>query len=263
MAQIKPLTKALFPASLDAEIIPRKSLTHQTPPLFRLTLRRIAPGTDTPVNVLILLHGLGDTPAPFARFARSMALPETVCVALRGPSPLPFDLGGFHWGDDIVFDRSQESMEVDAGFERATRELRDVVERVLVRECGYAARNVLAFGFGQGGFAALALAAAMGREELGGVVCVGGAIPAGSVVHVSAGKLGTPVILCKGKWRSAVDDDAVDRLRETFGFVEVHEWRKEGDGMPANREEMLPIMRFLARRLQSKKGVPEGSVEIK
>jgi predicted esterase len=152
-------------------------------------------------------------------------------------------------------------MAVDAGFDRAARALCDVVERVLVGACGYRERDVLVFGFGQGGFAALALAAALGRE-LGGVVSVGGAIPAGMAVDVSRGKVGTPVVLCKGRWRSEVDEDAVERLKETFAFVEVHEWKKEGDGMPANREEMLPIMQFFARRLQSKKGVPEGSVEI-
>jgi predicted esterase len=183
-------------------------------------------------------------------------------VALRAPTPLPFDLGGFHWGDDVAFDRAGETVLADAGFERATRLLRDeVVERALVAGCGYAARNVLVLGFGQGGQAALALALALGTE-LGGVVSVGGAIPDGSVVDVSGGKVGTPVIVCKGRWRSAVDEDAVERLRETFAFVEVVEWQKEGDGMPANREEMLPIMRFFARRLQSRKGVPEGSVEI-
>jgi hypothetical protein len=32
--------------------------------------------------------------------------------------------------------------------------------------------------------------------------------------------------------------------------------------MPSNRDEMMPIMQFLARRLRSRKGVVEGAVEI-
>jgi hypothetical protein len=44
--------------------------------------------------------------------------------------------------------------------------------------------------------------------------------------------------------------------------VEIIRYRRPGDGMPANRDEMLPIMRFLARRLTSAKGVPEGAVEV-
>jgi hypothetical protein len=32
--------------------------------------------------------------------------------------------------------------------------------------------------------------------------------------------------------------------------------------MPRSREEMLPIMRFFARRLRSRGGVPEGAVEV-
>ncbi len=34
------------------------------------------------------------------------------------------------------------------------------------------------------------------------------------------------------------------------------------DSMPRSREEMLPIMRFFARRLRSRGGVPEGAVEV-
>ena len=44
--------------------------------------------------------------------------------------------------------------------------------------------------------------------------------------------------------------------------VEYHKWDRAGDGMPRNRDEMLPIMRFFARRLRSRKGVPEGSIEV-
>jgi hypothetical protein len=32
--------------------------------------------------------------------------------------------------------------------------------------------------------------------------------------------------------------------------------------MPANRDEMLPIMQFFSRRLRSMKGVPAGVVEL-
>jgi len=61
---------------------------------------------------------------------------------------------------------------------------------------------------------------------------------------------------------SGVSEMEIERIKGAFEFVEVVEWPKTGDGMPKNRDEMLPIMRFLARRLRSVKGVPKGSIEI-
>lgn len=39
-------------------------------------------------------------------------------------------------------------------------------------------------------------------------------------------------------------------------------YARKGDGMPSNREEMLPVIQFLTRRLHSRQSVPEGGVEI-
>jgi hypothetical protein len=59
-----------------------------------------------------------------------------------------------------------------------------------------------------------------------------------------------------------VSDGAVRRTEQVFEFVDVARYARKGDGMPKSRDEMMPVMRFLARRLRSWQGVPEGSVEI-
>lgn len=213
---------------------------------------------------MLLLHGLGDTHAPFASFASKLNLPETACISLRGPAKLPFDLEGYHWGDDIVFDEGNGEMDVDTGFKRATKlVLEEIIKQSLVGKCGYKAREIMLFGFGQGGMVALNVAAEIGREdELGGVVSIGGALPSSAPLPEVGKKSRTPVIACKGNRKSAVKEANVDKLKDTFEFVEVKEWKKTGDGMPASREEMLPIMQFFARRLRSVRGVPSGSIEI-
>lgn len=101
--------------------------------------------------------------------------------------------------------------------------------------------------------------------EFGGVVSVGGRLP--SSVSTSGqskgkGKCKTPVLVCGGSRSREVTRTAVDALKERFAAVEYARWAKEGDGMPASREEMLPIMKFFARRLRSRAGVPEGAVEV-
>jgi predicted esterase len=154
-------------------------------------------------------------------------------------------------------------MDIDTGFKRSTKfVLEEVIQTTLLRKCGYKLRGILLFGFGQGGMVALNVAAELGVEELGGVVSIGGALPEKAALPEVGKKSRTPVIVCKGNRNSAVKENHARRLKDTFEFVEIKQWTKVGDGMPSNREEMLPIMQFFARRLKSMKGVPAGSVEI-
>ena len=108
-------------------------------------------------NVLILLHGLGDSHDSFATLGKQMNLPETACISIRGPQPL-LDLGGFHWGEDIIFNSTDGGLDADAGFKRSIELLKTVVLEVLVEKCGYRLREILLFGFGQGGMSALSAA---------------------------------------------------------------------------------------------------------
>lgn len=214
-------------------------------------------------NVLILLHGLGDTHASFKTFGERLQLPETVCVSLRGTARMPFDFDGAHWGDDIVFN-DEGTIDADTGFAKSTTiVLHDLIRKILVEKCGYRLREILVFGFGQGGMLALNVAADLGSdEELGGVVSIGGALPAGASTPDVGAKSKTPVLICHGYRQSSITDVHIDKLKDVFAFMEDTEWRKSGDAMPASRDEMLPIMQFWARRLRSIKGVPKGSVEL-
>ena len=79
---------------------------------------------------------------------------------MRAPTPLPFDLGGFHWGDDVLIDEATGEMDHDSGFTKSTPLiLEKFIRQCLVEKCGYRPREVLLFGFGQGGMVALDVAA--------------------------------------------------------------------------------------------------------
>ena len=210
-------------------------------------------------NILILLHGLGDTSVSFTNLGKQLALPETACISLQAPTPLPFELGGFHWGDDIAFDPASGQMDFDTGFTKAMKIIKqDIIEDGLVKKCGYKPREIMLFGFGQGAMAALATANSM-TDELGGVVSIGGPMPS---ADESAKAVKTPVLILGGSSNTLITRTALDRLKVAFQNVEYKKWNRAGDGMPRNRDEMLPIMRFFARRLRSRVGVPEGSVEL-
>lgn len=159
---------------------------------------------------------------------------------------------------------------MDAGFQRSLKLLIDeVIRGVLLRKCGYQLREVMVLGLGQGGMLGLVVArelessSAAGSNETGslaGVISIGAPFPLSG--RRGGAKCRSPVLILAGRDSLVVSDEAVRRTKGVFEFVEVHRYARKGDGMPRNRDEMLPVMQFFARRLRSHQGVPEGSIEI-
>ena len=231
---------------------------------------------ESTTAILILLHGLGDSHQPFASFARAVNLPGVLAISVRGTSRLPLDPGddhekGFHWGDDVLVDQGTGGLDADPGFDRAERMIMDeLVGEVLVGKCGWEMNDILFFGFGQGGSLALGLASRLrasprvvdvsdstssttsgeGSSSSGrtfkGVVSIGGPLPASMVPTVSARqKSRTEVLLVQ------LDPESVDAVKREFEHVRVVNWKRREVAMPRDREEMFPIMKFFADRLNS------------
>ncbi len=240
----------------------RQPTTTDCPSNVQLTITPPPPTSPQPVNVLILLHGLGDTNTSFMNLGKQLALPETTCISLQAPTPLPFDLGGYHWGDDIVFDQSTGQMELDTGFEKTRKIIgRDVIQAGLIDKCGYKPRDIFLFGYGQGAMAAIAAVLSTNNlGESGGIISIGGPVPTSSLQVKPASK--TPICILGGSSNTLINKGALADIKRCFQDVRYHKLERSGDGMPRNREEMYPIMRFLASRMRSREGVPEGSVEI-
>ena len=134
-------------------------------------------------NVMLMLHGRGDVPAPFAKLARRMALPRTVCVALQGPHPIPFVDDGRAW---FTF-MDQENFEPIDGTDPTDTRRTDSLERVVTRLSNlidkltdasistpsWRGSRVHLFGFSDGGTVALTCAMrARGERRLGGCATV-------------------------------------------------------------------------------------------
>lgn len=54
-----------------------------------------ADGVDT--NILLLLHGLGDTLQPFHNLGNKLQLPQTAIMAIQAPEPIPFMGESYQW----------------------------------------------------------------------------------------------------------------------------------------------------------------------
>ncbi|TGJ82263.1 hypothetical protein E0Z10_g6500 [Xylaria hypoxylon] len=235
---------------------------------------------ETTTSILILFHGLGDSEASFATFAKNINLPGVLAISVRGISPLPPALLGlpdsdagsptnhFHWGDDLTLSSASGDLDPDPGFEKAEQlVLGKLIRETLVGACRWEMNDILLFGFGQGGSLALGLSSRLrnsdritditeGERDTGlafkGVVSIGGQLPSSMIPTLSArGKARTPVLVCHGRNSELLEGDAVEILKKEFVDVREVKWRKADDGMPKNREEMLPIMQFFAERLRA------------
>ncbi|KOS19759.1 hypothetical protein ESCO_000579 [Escovopsis weberi] len=210
-----------------------------------------------------------------------MALPGVAAISVRGTSPLPPSMlppdtqplsttsssssrssspGHFHWGDDLRLDQASGDIDPDPGFDAAAHRIMTLlVKGVLVDALGWEMRDIMLFGFGQGGSLALGIASRLrtpervvdledGGAEMGmttkGVVSIGGPLP-GSMVPSLGGrrKSDTPVLVVQ------LDGNEVDRVRREFGDVRAVNWRSRDVSMPRNREEMFPLMKFFADQL--------------
>lgn len=235
---------------------------------------------ETTTSILILLHGLGDSEASFAAFAKNINLPGVLAISVRGISPLPPALLGlpdtdvaaptshFHWGDDLTLSPTTGDLDPDPGFAKAEElVLGKLVRETLVATCGWQTNDILLFGFGQGGSLALGLSSRLRNGEkvvdvtegqittgiaFKGAVSIGGQLPFSMIPTLSARpKARTPILICYGRSSESLDSYAVELLKKEFSDVREVKWRKPDDGMPKNREEMLPIMQFFAERLRA------------
>ncbi|KAL7812248.1 Alpha/Beta hydrolase protein [Trichoderma gracile] len=268
--------------------IPSESDFYPLTPLLPHAVHFPSPREST-TSILILLHGLGDNETPFAAFARNMSLPGVLAISVRGTAPLPAGLldssaagdghqgagagaGHFHWGDDLSVDSDSGDLHPDPGFDKAAGLIMNkLVKEVLLDKCGWEMNDIMFFGFGQGGSLALGLASRLrtieriidisssssssdgGQEEekkrkLGntckGVVSIGGPLPQSMVPSLSSrDKSRTPVLVCQ------LDDEEADAVKREFADVRVVRWRRREVAMPRDREEMFPVMKFIADQL--------------
>eukprot|EP00466_Bigelowiella_natans_P007677 jgi/Bigna1/71301/fgenesh1_pg.15_\ len=172
-------------------------------------------------NILILLPGLGDTAAPYRKFAASMELPQTGCVSLRPPLPIPLDMG-YQWFES--FEPDMNLIQPKKGEKRRIRSLQK--SRSILHDAIGAIRatfnlplsRIFLFGFSQGG-----------------IVCVDTALnpPLGTyyddntlnVQRGLSGRIGGVI---------AVSSSLLEEFEEAAEGEEEEEEGKRGEGRGAN-----------------------------
>lgn len=136
-------------------------------------------GVDS--NLLILLHGLGDSDNGFFNLGKNLqkTIPQTAVLTLQAPLAVPFLDPGQHWMWYPAFDQMGELL-TKPNPSAVVKHFIAVLHH-LVGECGWRTSSIHLFGFGQGATVALETLVAWTRthscnaqQALGSVVSISG-----------------------------------------------------------------------------------------
>mmetsp|Transcript_20603 Transcript_20603/g.25282 ORF Transcript_20603/g.25282 Transcript_20603/m.25282 type:complete len:353 (-) Transcript_20603:39-1097(-) len=134
-------------------------------------------------NLLILLHGAGDSSLPFSKFATKLALPQTTTLAISAQlfEKLPFELG-FTYFNEMDYNTGHKLQCSDP---KRMKSLQNAVEKLskMIRTLSevWIPERIFLFGFSNGACLAMetALSWSYNRIDsivLGGAICVAGGI---------------------------------------------------------------------------------------
>jgi len=246
-----------------------------------------APSDDgTDENLLILLHGLGDTHIPFSKLGKSLKLPQTAILALDAPEQVPFlyDEQSYQWFtsfDDLgeIIERPNPTP--------ALQHLSKIIDH-LTNDCAWPLNHIHFFGFAQGGSVATEFVIDLWKQQqlrikksidptsfnhqsllgqeltplvsLGSIVTISG--PLLSYPNTISTLCPTPILVTHRSPPSdmALLPGAFTAFNKAFGSVTESKMETKDMGMPASKQEWDPIMRFWSQHLVRRQ--VEGLYEV-
>ncbi|KAG6841802.1 hypothetical protein C0991_006686 [Blastosporella zonata] len=229
-------------------------------------------------NLLLLLHGLGDTHLPFSNLGRHLKLPQTAALALRAPERVPFLYEeAFQWYtsfDELgeIIERPNPTPALDL--------LEKVVKR-LVDACGWPSHRIHLFGFAQGGSVAAEFGIKWWKQHLASQASVDSPSGAtkgtlGSVISISGPLLSYPTLSVKNPTPALIvhalppsdmplPSGAIPGFKKAYSNL-TEKTSKEAL-MPSSKVGWEPIMQFWSthlgrRQLDGLYEVMSGSVAV-
>lgn len=251
--------------------------------------RGISKNSNENENLVVILHGFGDTPKSFYDLPKKWKLEKTAYLFLSGCEDLPQELSSsedtlpthiFSWFD--YFDRdTYEWYDEFSGvsFKKCTTNIQEYIDKLirihLVKECGWRLDQVFLFGFSQGGTIALEyllwLNENINEAKMGGVIGISTQLLGArrKLIHDHTGpkstkntySIKTPILLVHGEEDTKIlpkyNMDSANCLIKSIdseliesGFThKIFPNRGHVMLRGENREEMEIFYRFMANNL--------------
>lgn len=256
-----------LPTSFNREQLPTRLKRVLSPdPKIRkhYYLFRHATDNQPNTNLLIFLHGAGDSHVPFDKLGQKMALPQTATLSIsaKGYEKLPFDFG-YTWFKEMDYATGMPLAVRDKmkSLEIASAKLWGVLEELIIIGEWIVPERVFFLGFGTGAALAMQICvtwAERNRSPLGGAICVSGG--AAEFHQASRPQPLTPMLIMSGEKDESFPPRYAEELKQSLGsttelFVEPN----KGQGMIASENEMKRVMEFFSQRLVRMSSLPMSS----
>ena len=238
-------------------------------------------------NLLVLLHGAGDTHRAFREFAKQMDLPQTATLSIHASScnngftTLPFNLG-HTWFEEMDYavtgnalaDRDPRRL---SSLSSAIDNLIKILQSLYIQEGGdpnegWMPERIFLFGYSAGACLVMETCLRLVKQKempLGGAICVAGGVkcemPIDKKEKVVASSESTrsfegptPVLVIVGskdpnfppntaRKASSLYNDSMSATNESAATIFVKDGK--GPAMVGSEDEMRCIMEFVAKRL--------------
>ena len=214
----------------------------------------ILENTNEPIDhCILLLHDFASTKDSLISLAKSLkkTFAESAFILLEGPSAVPGRSNGYHWADS--------EREGDENFTVATRLiLESVIKDSLVKKCSFRPQNIIILGHGQGGTAALAAAASWSETEFGGVLAIGGSVPAYIRPQPSL-KAKTPCLVVE-RHVGGMSASAKRDIEDTFLYPDIQ--TSSYEILSGSQEALTPLLRFFAHRFRQEEWTKQAVISF-
>jgi predicted esterase len=201
-------------------------------------------GEDSTISkVILVLHDHGANEISLRNFAdQHLRQPDTLYILLRGIHSMADGGGRFHWADNVD--------DPNGSFVVASSKILELICQVLIKGSNISPSQILLFGEGQGGMAALSVAAAWNEVEFGGVISIGGLIPDHfPLPHPGKPNIRTPSLVIGGELGD-VNATAKARIKSMIMHVDVYLEDGTADHLPNTPREIAILQEFLEHRLR-------------
>ena len=234
-------------------------------------------------NLLILLHGAGDSHLPFHALAKKMNIPQTATLSInanamnRGFVTIPFDLG-YTWFEEMEYTTGQtydpSHPKRLATLNNASEKIDGLIDRIIEETDNWMPERIFLFGYSAGASTAMNLCqkrAMFGKPALGGVVCVAGGFkgvePNEDKVKELIGRNPqyTPLLLMGGSKDVKYPVSMLKRDVQLYGNGQVVKaFIQEGKGheMVHRKEEVKYMMEFFGEKTVRRTLAMEGWSEV-
>lgn len=202
-------------------------------------------------NVVLFMHGLGDTAAGWSQAMPQLGLAKTKFILPTAPiRPITMAQGYAMNGWSDIFAIAPGTREDEDGFNASTARLQAMIDQEKAK--GIPTEKIIVAGFSQGG--ALALHLAMrAADHLGGVVCMSSWLPLAESYPDKMGpgmQAGFRILQCHGDVDNVVQyswgKQSHEKLKDLGLKAEFETY--SGLGHSANQAEMTRVADFMRKQ---------------